>query len=336
MDFGLVSRFGAAGRDVLEIAGTLAGTAAYMAPEQILRQRVDARTDLYALGCMLFELLTGRPPFLGDSVGDLLQLHLTEPPIPPSRIVAGVPPSLDELLRSGCSRSACAIASAMRKTSRRGWRISAQSSTPPVELATRGSAGLSLSSGARRSRTDVLDSLDRHVQRLLAGVGGCVLIGGESGVGKTSVVAELARAATLQHLVVAAGECQPIGGGVLHPLAPLLGRIIDRAVEGGRAMTRTLFGNRARVLAVVEPGVARLPGFAELPVPVDLPADAGAGAAPGRPARDDRRVHRGAPGASRARRPAVGRRADAPVPSGDSARNSSNATRCSCSARSAR
>jgi eukaryotic-like serine/threonine-protein kinase len=272
MDFGLVSRFGAAGRDVLEIAGTLAGTAAYMAPEQILRQRVDARTDLYALGCMLFELLTGRPPFLGDSVGDVLQLHLTEAPIPPSQIVAGVPPSLDELLLG-------LLAKRVRDRIGHAEDVSAwladlgAERDAPLEQATV-VQGSYLYRPELAGRTDVLDALGRHVQRLIAGIGGCVLIGGESGVGKTSVVAELARAATLQHLAVCAGECQPIGGGVLHPLAPLLGRIIDRAVEGGPEMTRILFGNRARVLAVVEPGVARVPGFAELPAPVDLPADA--------------------------------------------------------------
>ena len=123
-------------------------------------------------------------------------------------------------------------------------------------------------------RSDVLNSLGTHIRRLFGGLGGCVMLGGESGVGKTSVVAELARTATIQQLVVVAGECQPIGGGVLHPLVPLLGRIIDRAVEGGPAATATLFGNRARVLAAIEPNVSRVPGFAECPQPDDLPADA--------------------------------------------------------------
>ncbi|HVR29911.1 MAG TPA: serine/threonine-protein kinase [Thermoanaerobaculia bacterium] len=99
MDFGLVSRWSAGGgRDVLEIAGTLAGTAAYMAPEQVRRERVDARSDLYALGCMLYELVAGRPPFCGHGVARTLEQQLTEAPEPPSSRVAGVPAGLDELV----------------------------------------------------------------------------------------------------------------------------------------------------------------------------------------------------------------------------------------------
>ncbi len=273
MDFGLVSRFGAAGRDVLEIAGTLAGTAAYMAPEQILRQRVDARSDLYALGCILFELLTGRPPFLADTMGDLLQQHLSEPPIPPSRIVTGVPEGVDELLRSLLAKRARERIGHADDVAAWLADLGAEVDPPPAVAPEAQPAYLYRPELAGRG--DVLASLDLHIRRLLTGVGGCVFLGGESGVGKTSVVAELARAATLQQLVVVAGECQPIGGGVLHPLVPLLGRMIDRAVEGGPRETARLFGNRARVLAAIEPGVSRVPGFADAPEPEELPADAG-------------------------------------------------------------
>jgi eukaryotic-like serine/threonine-protein kinase len=272
MDFGLVSRFGASGRDVLEIAGTLAGTAAYMAPEQILRQRVDARTDLYALGCMLFELLTGRPPFVGSSLESILQQQLNEPALPASRFVTGVAPTLDELLLSLLAK---------RVRDRIGhaddvaaWLVSEGAEAEDAGAVVVDARPAYLYRPDLAGRDAVLEELDAHVRRLHRGLGGCVLLGGESGVGKTSLVAEVARAATLQHLEVAAGECQPIGGGALHPLVPLLGRIVDRAVEGGRETAERLFGSRARVLAAVEPGVARVPGFEDAPLVEDLPADA--------------------------------------------------------------
>ena len=64
MDFGLTSRArGSVGREALELAGRLVGTPTYVAPEQLSRQATDARADLYALGCMLYEALTGQVPF---------------------------------------------------------------------------------------------------------------------------------------------------------------------------------------------------------------------------------------------------------------------------------
>ena len=60
VDFGLMSQFaGRVSRERFEVAGSTVGTAAYMAPEQVLGELVDARADLYALGCILYELVTG-------------------------------------------------------------------------------------------------------------------------------------------------------------------------------------------------------------------------------------------------------------------------------------
>lgn len=84
IDFGLVKMmdnvFGAEHEARLTTTGMVFGTPQYMAPEQIALQTVDARTDLYAFGIVLFEMLTGHQPFQHEEVTDLWRAHLNEPP----------------------------------------------------------------------------------------------------------------------------------------------------------------------------------------------------------------------------------------------------------------
>lgn len=98
VDFGLVSYArGTIGRETLPAATPALGTVSYVPPEQILGRFVDARADLYSMGCMLYESVAGRPPFLGHGQ-DALARHLSEHPIAPSEIVDGVAPELDALI----------------------------------------------------------------------------------------------------------------------------------------------------------------------------------------------------------------------------------------------
>ncbi|GAA5009000.1 hypothetical protein GCM10023317_44780 [Actinopolymorpha pittospori] len=79
--------------------GTVVGTAAYLAPEQARGHIADARSDLYALGCVLYQLLCGRTPFVGGST-EVVYAHLHTEPTPPSRLRSDVPPDLDHLILS--------------------------------------------------------------------------------------------------------------------------------------------------------------------------------------------------------------------------------------------
>jgi serine/threonine protein kinase len=79
--------------------GMLMGTPIYMSPEQCLGTRdVDHRTDIYALGVILFEMLTSRPPFVSEGFGDLVNMHINKPPPVPSSLRPGLPPALDALV----------------------------------------------------------------------------------------------------------------------------------------------------------------------------------------------------------------------------------------------
>jgi len=85
-------------------SGLLIGTAAYLAPEQVAGGRSDFRTDVYATGIMLFELLTGRQPFTGDTPLTVAYRHVNEVVPAPSSLVPGLPPALDSLVALATSR----------------------------------------------------------------------------------------------------------------------------------------------------------------------------------------------------------------------------------------
>ena len=99
-DFGLSVHGAGAGRGDGEWAGTLA----YLAPEQIRGEALDARTDVYALGCVLFHALTGRPPFATGDEQAALTAHLEGKPPAPSSLVPGLPPALDDVVRRALAK----------------------------------------------------------------------------------------------------------------------------------------------------------------------------------------------------------------------------------------
>ena len=78
--------------------GSLLGTAPYMAPEQLFGRGVDARTDLFALGVVLYQMATGEVPFSGRNIVEVLQAVSTKAPVPPSRLDPELPAALDELI----------------------------------------------------------------------------------------------------------------------------------------------------------------------------------------------------------------------------------------------
>ncbi|WP_370544345.1 Stk1 family PASTA domain-containing Ser/Thr kinase [Frondihabitans sp. VKM Ac-2883] len=94
MDFGIARAVSDSAATVAQTTAIL-GTAQYFSPEQARGETVDARSDLYSTGVLLFELLTGRPPFRGDSPVAVAYQHVSEPPVPPSVINPAVSPALD-------------------------------------------------------------------------------------------------------------------------------------------------------------------------------------------------------------------------------------------------
>jgi hypothetical protein len=254
VDFGLVAHFHAlTSREVLEVSGRPTGTATYVAPEQARGELVDARADLYSFGVMLYEIVTGRPPFDATTIADIFRMHIHDRPVPPSALVQDVPPVLEHLIlrllekdRSARFGYAQDVAKLLVEAGALPDRSSGEVMPPYLyrpEIV---------------GRRDTIEVVNERLLRARRGEGAFLLLGGVSGIGKTSVAAALAREATLMQVRVVTGESAPVGGAPLHPLRPLLREIADQSRASDEFRERVL-GSRLAVLRELDPSLAALP-----------------------------------------------------------------------------
>ena len=204
-DFGLAATVD---RSRITQAGMILGTVAYMPPEQALGRPPEPRSDLYALGAVLYEMVTGRPPFLGDDALAIISQHINTPPVAPSWHNAGVSRALEAVIlrllakapedrpesaaevRELLTAVAADIASATRPAS-------VEEPNPLDRLA----------GGIFVGREAELKELRAAVQDALSGRGRLILIGGEPGIGKTRIAEEAVTYARLCNAQALWGRC---------------------------------------------------------------------------------------------------------------------------------
>ncbi|SDK44038.1 trifunctional serine/threonine-protein kinase/ATP-binding protein/sensor histidine kinase [Pseudomonas indica] len=176
---------------------------AYLAPEQA----ASPQADLYALGATFFRLLTGHPPFQADDPVQWLHQHRAMPAPAVSTRRPGLPPALDDLL-------ACLLAKQPEKRPESAHALEAELRRCLNEWREVGSIRRSPSQAPARTagtlvgRDRELDTLRNAIRRLEQGLGGAVLIGGEAGIGKTSLVRLLRRSQWSERCLFANGKCE--------------------------------------------------------------------------------------------------------------------------------
>lgn len=104
MDFGIARAIADSSSPMTQTAAVI-GTAQYLSPEQARGEQVDARSDVYSLGCVLFEVLTGEPPFKGDSPVAVAYQHVREDPELPSRVNSSIPRELDSIILKAMAKN---------------------------------------------------------------------------------------------------------------------------------------------------------------------------------------------------------------------------------------
>lgn len=257
MDFGL------AGERITSSGALIKGTPQYMAPEVVKGIGVDARADLYSLGITLFEIVSGKLPFKGDSSVTLLREHLEVIPEFPHEIEKDIPEGFKEIILKLMSKdpfdryqNANEIIRAINKISKRENRIETVETKASYVL-----------SGKFVGRDD-------HMQKLKEALQGeeskFVLIEGEMGSGKTRLLREFRYHAQLQGALFLSNDCQQKARDVYQPLKDLTNQLVLYA-EG---LDVDLVKKHGAVLAKLMPQLSAREYMKDIPAPVALDANA--------------------------------------------------------------
>ena len=190
----------------------IVGTAAYLAPEQAMGGALDTRSDLYGLGAVLYELVTGRPPFVGDDAVTLISQHLHTSPVAPSWHNPDVPAQLEALILELLAKSpddrppdATAVRAALAVTVA---TLTGGAGAGGGEAVAVGANPLDrLAAGVFVGREAEVVALRRACDVALGGRGRLVLVAGEPGIGKTRTAEEITTYAGMQGAQVLWGRC---------------------------------------------------------------------------------------------------------------------------------
>jgi class 3 adenylate cyclase len=203
-DFGLAL---STERTRLTSAGMMVGTAAYMAPEQVMGGELEPRCDLYGLGAILYEMTCGRPPFVGDSAVAIISQHINTAPIAPSWHAPEIPGDLEALIMTLLAkvpeerpRSAALVRERLAAISTALVAQPEQSRTAPAPAAAR------LTWGRFIGRADEMAALRAAIDASLGGQASLVMIAGEPGIGKTRLAEEAGVYARLRGAQVLVGH----------------------------------------------------------------------------------------------------------------------------------
>jgi tetratricopeptide (TPR) repeat protein len=217
-DFGLAV---ATDRARLTQPGLMVGTVSYMPPEQAMGGEVTPRSDLYSLGAMLYELVTGRPPFVGDESVAIITQHLNVPPVAPSWHVPDLPPGLEAIIlrliekdpnkrpdsASEVREALTGIASIPATTGAQ----SAPSDTTGLGAVVPGAGASPLYRRIFVGREAELRQLQAAFDAAFAGTGAIAMVVGEPGIGKTSLCEQLATFVAVRGGRALVGHCYEEG-----------------------------------------------------------------------------------------------------------------------------
>lgn len=266
VDFGIFTRFSAINsRDSVSVEGGVIGTPHYMSPEQIRGDLVDARADLYSLGCILYEIVCGHPPFISNTSSIIYRAHLKSIPVPPSRFCNGLPQKLESLITNLLSKEPRKRIGYADIVAKQLDSICGKSSSKKKVACFRPYLYRAEFAG----RISSLSHAAKIFDVLSSGGGSFLFIGGESGVGKTRFGIELSRLAQLRAIQVYTGECLD---GISRPLLPFrktLSILHDFCRRAGEVTTAEILGDGGKIIGQYFREFQDLPGFDSFPEPPD-------------------------------------------------------------------
>jgi tetratricopeptide (TPR) repeat protein len=235
-------------------SGMMVGTVSYMPPEQAMGGQVTPQADLYSLGAMLYEMVTGRPPFLGDDPVAIIGQHINTPPVSPTWHRPDLPPALEalilQLLEKDPQRRPASAADVRQALESIEARKVAEA--PPAEAPTLAESPL-----YRRvfvGREAELKRLQSAFNGAVSGNGSLVMVVGEPGIGKTALCEQLATYVALRGGRTLVGHCYEEGSLSLPYLAfveALRSYVLAREVDDLREELDTGAADVARIVSEV-------------------------------------------------------------------------------------
>ncbi|MCH8223014.1 MAG: protein kinase [Chloroflexi bacterium] len=228
----------------------MVGTVSYMPPEQATGGDVTPRSDLYSLGAMLYEMVTGRPPFMGDDEIAIIGQHINTPPVAPQWHRPEIPATLDSLIMRLLSKNPAERPDSAGDVLSALTAIDATPREVPADVDGSESGSLDgMAGGVFVGRQREMDQLKASLENALSGRGRMVTLVGEPGIGKSRTALELQTYAGLRNAQVLWGRCYEGGGAP--PYWPWVQAIRSFVSSHEPQEVRSQMGSTASVIAEI-------------------------------------------------------------------------------------